>query len=240
MRTVKVRYGAWIPIGRLGENETTEVIFDISGWKEMFGNDGTFEVLHKRPCESNPYPCDIREEENAVIWTVKNVDVGRVGHGICNLVYKIGDRVAKTDIYETVIDMALVGGSEPPEPWEDWVERVLEAGRKAEEAKSQWENMSAEVETLPAGSDATASYADGVLSLGIPKGEKGDPGTGGASTWSEITDKPFDTIGENLKIVGRTLVVDTAPNVQQDNTKPITSAAVYTEVGNINALLALI
>lgn len=28
--------------------------------------------------------------------------------------------------------------------------------------------------------------------------------------------------------------------VEQDNTKPITSAAVYTEIGNINALLATI
>lgn len=60
------------------------------------------------------------------------------------------------------------------------------------------------------------------------------------SSWREITDKPFDTIGENLKVVNGVLSVDTAPNVQQDNTKPITSAAVYAEVGNINALLALI
>lgn len=65
-------------------------------------------------------------------------------------------------------------------------------------------------------------------------------GSGGASSWSNLTDKPFETIGDNLKIVGRALTVDTAPNVEQDNTKPITSAAVYTEVGNINALLALI
>lgn len=63
---------------------------------------------------------------------------------------------------------------------------------------------------------------------------------GGAARWSEMTGKPFETIGENLKVVGGALCVDTAPNVEQDNTKPITSAAVYTEVGNINALLALI
>lgn len=35
-----------------------------------------------------------------------------------------------------------------------------------------------------------------------------------------------------------TLAVDTADAVEQDNVKPITSAAVYTVVGNINALLA--
>lgn len=63
---------------------------------------------------------------------------------------------------------------------------------------------------------------------------------GGATSWSELTGKPFETIGDNLKVVNGALTVDTAPNVEQDNTKPITSAAVYTEVGNINALLELI
>lgn len=36
------------------------------------------------------------------------------------------------------------------------------------------ENLSVVAETLPAGSSATASYADGVLTLGIPKGDTGD------------------------------------------------------------------
>ena len=36
----------------------------------------------------------------------------------------------------------------------------------------------------------------------------------------------------------RTLRVDTAEAVEQDNTRPVTSAAVYMEIGNIEALLA--
>ena len=50
------------------------------------------------------------------------------------------------------------------------------------------------------------------------------------------------TIGEGLKLdaATNTLSVDTAEAVEKDNTKPVTSAAVYTEVGNINALLATI
>lgn len=48
-------------------------------------------------------------------------------------------------------------------------------------------------------------------------------------------------VGDNLLITeeGR-LSVDTATTVEDDNTRPITSAAVYTEVGNINVLLAAI
>ena len=49
-------------------------------------------------------------------------------------------------------------------------------------------------------------------------------------------------IGSGLKLDAETntLSVDTAAAVEKDNTKPVTSAAVYTEVGNINALLATI
>ena len=46
-------------------------------------------------------------------------------------------------------------------------------------------------------------------------------------------------VGENLKITeDGVLSVDTATQVEQDNTKPITSAAVHTEIGNIEVLLA--
>lgn len=47
-------------------------------------------------------------------------------------------------------------------------------------------------------------------------------------------------IGNGLILDAKTntLAVDTANAVEQDNTKPITSSAVYAVVGNINALLA--
>ena len=49
-------------------------------------------------------------------------------------------------------------------------------------------------------------------------------------------------IGTGLKLdtETNTLSVDTADAVEKDNTKPVTSAAVFAEVGNINALLATI
>lgn len=51
---------------------------------------------------------------------------------------------------------------------------------------------------------------------------------------------PYE-IGNGLKVVdGTTLEVDTADDVEQDNTLPITSAAVYTTVGNIEILLGTI
>lgn len=48
-------------------------------------------------------------------------------------------------------------------------------------------------------------------------------------------------VGENLSITEEGILsVDTATEAESDNTRPITSAAVYTEIGNINILLATI
>lgn len=47
-------------------------------------------------------------------------------------------------------------------------------------------------------------------------------------------------VGDGLVVKDGVLSVDVAASVERDNTKPITSAAVYTEVGNINALLETI
>ena len=46
--------------------------------------------------------------------------------------------------------------------------------------------------------------------------------------------------GLALDSENNTLYVDTAKSVENDNTRPITAAAVYTEIGNINALLETI
>lgn len=45
-------------------------------------------------------------------------------------------------------------------------------------------------------------------------------------------------IGDGLKVVEGTLIVDTANVVEEDNTRPVTSAAVHVQIGNIEALLA--
>lgn len=60
------------------------------------------------------------------------------------------------------------------------------------------------------------------------------------SDWDDVLDKPFSTIGENLKVVDGALTVDTTDIVEADNTKPITSGGVQVVVGNIDALLQTI
>lgn len=58
-------------------------------------------------------------------------------------------------------------------------DQAAKSEARADAAMEAWTNMSAEAETLPAGSDATADYNEGVLSLGIPRGDKGEQGEDG-------------------------------------------------------------
>ena len=65
--------------------------------------------------------------------------------------------------------------------------------------------------------------------------------SGGGGSWSQISDKPFNTIDGNT-LVNRsgTLCVNTTDDAEQDNTRPITSSGVHVICGNINALLQTI
>lgn len=67
-----------------------------------------------------------------------------------------------------------------------------------------------------------------------------DPSAGGASSWQEVQNKPFESVGSNLLVENGVLKVDTTDDAEEDNTRPITSAGAYTIVGNINTLLSLI
>ena len=110
------------------------------------------------------------------------------------------------------------------------------------EAKEEWEGMTAEAVTLPPNSQATAEYADGVLTIGVPRGADGGGGGGGVDLYPATKYSLGGIIvGEDLAVTTTGLLsVVKAKAVEQDNTHPITAAAVFTEVGNINALLQTI
>ena len=64
---------------------------------------------------------------------------------------------------------------------------------------------------------------------------------GSGRNWSQISDKPFNTIdGNTLVSRSGTLCVNTTDDAEQDNTRPITSSGVHVICGNINALLQAI
>lgn len=85
--------------------------------------------------------------------------------------------------------------------------------------------------------EAQQGWVDQVLQAGAEAAEAAERAE---NAYKEISEFARYTIGDGLKLdeATNTLSVDTAEAVEQDNTKPVTSAAVYVEIGNIEALLA--
>lgn len=127
-----------LPIGRQGENETTTVLFDVSGWEEEYG-DGAFELLHKRSTDTDPYPCSITVDGGKVSWLICSPDTLYAGRGCAQLSYIVRGAIAKSAIYATNVLKSLEGGSNVPEPWQHWVDEILTAGAAAEVAESNSE-----------------------------------------------------------------------------------------------------
>lgn len=82
------------------------------------------------------------------------------------------------------------------------------AADKANAAADDIENLQINASTLPAGSAATASYKDGVLTLGLPRGDKGEKGDTGSA--SPIKVNGVSGVDDNISITGDSVPLSAA------------------------------
>lgn len=132
MRIVQAEKKKPLIIGWQGENEVTQVQFDVSGWKDTYGT-GTFSLLNQRPTETIGYPCTVTEEDGIVSWVVKDVDVAKEGTGHVQLTYTVGETLAKSEQYFTLIRKSINVSEEIPEPYPDWFADVMVHVNEAKE-----------------------------------------------------------------------------------------------------------
>ena len=193
-------------LGRLGENKARIIRFDVGKILTEYP-EAVFTLLNRRARDPAAYPVPREQyqvEGGALLWTVDSSNLTDEGVGQCELIAGKGDVIYKSVIYQTRVDPALDGSGTPPEPWESWVEDVTEAADKAEEVLSELKATTATAETLPPGSEATASYEDGVLYIGVPRGNTGatpdlsigtvttgEPGTSAAVEITGTPEEPF-------------------------------------------------
>ena len=139
--TVYARPGEPIPLGREGENNARQVVFDLRPWNDLYGP-GVVQLLAQRSGGNTPYPVAITTDKFDAIWTVTNADTEIPGReGKAELRYYVGETLAKSAIWTTIVMDALGEPSEaPPEPQQDWVNQVLDAANRAEEAAKRAES----------------------------------------------------------------------------------------------------
>lgn len=190
MRTVVVRNGARILLGKQGENKAVRVVW--SGIAEQYAKlygDGRFELVVVQ--KGQAYPAVVSVNGADLVWDVLSADVATMGAGSLELIYYVGDTIAKSQTWETfvVASKSAEGTTTPPDPAKNWVDTVLKSSSDAKQAATESaesakqaaasreaiENMEAAAVSLPPNSKATVEkdLVEGrvKLTFGIPRGE---------------------------------------------------------------------
>ena len=162
-----------IYLGKQGENLARLVCFDeLKQWKTIFG-EGECELFHQRNGDNAPYPVVLEIEDDKICWKITDVDTAIAGEGKCELHYSVDGVIVKSKIWVTSVLPSLGEGlAEPPEPQKAWVDQVLTAAQKVEDATTH-QPMIGENKNWFIWDVETNAYIDsGVLA----EGQKGEPG----------------------------------------------------------------
>ena len=120
-------------IGVQEENESNFIQFDITPWVEKHGA-GVATANAKAPNSTEPYPVIVQRDGNIVTWKPKTADVAIEGVGAFQLIYTVGEVVARTQIWTTNIGPSLIGSGDPPDPISDYIDDMREIAASAIQA----------------------------------------------------------------------------------------------------------
>lgn len=150
-------------LGRQGENNVKEILFDLSYLKQEFG-DGSVSLVMQRPTDSEPYPVALDIVDGSAVWTVSNVDTSVDGIGKAQVTYTINEQIKKSVIYKTKVLPSLKPESEtPPDAYENWLDTLgnLSGQISADKAQALIDIETARVNSLDdIESDRVNSIAD--------------------------------------------------------------------------------
>lgn len=152
-----------ITLGRRGENEVTQVVVDFSSWVEEFGA-GVITLLAMRSRDSSAYPIVLTLDGSTATWDVTSTDTAFKGSGRAEFIYTVGEQIAKSVVFNTVVMQDIGEPSEtPPDPYEDWLERLTELGAEtqanAEAAQQSAENAAQSAEDAAQSATSAEGYA---------------------------------------------------------------------------------
>ena len=162
-----------ISIGRETETGVTDVMIDCGAWVSKWPG-MALHAIHT-PEGGAPYILQTETDGGVLVWHVTDADTATPGTGRMEIVGET-DGQRKVSAMVKVSVAARMGGTvgEPPEAAKPWADRVVEASERIT-------GMQAQATTLDAGSSATAAWdgEQGLLTIGVPKGEKGEKGDTG-------------------------------------------------------------
>ena len=162
-----------ISIGRETETGVTDVMIDCGAWVSKWPG-MALHAIHT-PEGGAPYILQTETDGGVLVWHVTDADTATPGTGRMEIVGET-DGQRKVSAMVKVSVAARMGGAvgHPPEAAQPWVDRVVEASERIT-------GMQVQAKTLDAGSGATAEWdgEQGLLTIGVPKGEQGPKGEKG-------------------------------------------------------------
>lgn len=182
MIRVSAKEGKCIDLGRRGEDSAREILFDITGWAELYGQ-GKAYLVAKRTNDKGSYDVDITQNNTTVSWVVKPVDNDQPGYGYCELIYVTDGSVVKSVIYQTLTEVSLSDPISPPDNPSTFGSLLKDIGNLEDlQTENKGNLVSAlnevkqEVDNIDL-SDALDEALTQAKESGEFKGEKGDPFT---------------------------------------------------------------
>ena len=131
MQSIYAHPGVHLALGRKGENVARQVVFDLRLWRAAYG-DGAVSLCAKRAGDAEPYPCGVTQDEDTAVWVLRAADVDKPGWGNVPLSYYVGDTLAKSQTWRTLVAPSLCACGDPGEVQQGWLDQ---AGKDAAAAQ---------------------------------------------------------------------------------------------------------
>ena len=126
MIDVKACPGFVVQLGRVGENNSRRIVFDVSWLSDFPGAD--LILYNRRVMDEDAYPVfpdQLEIIDGKLYWTVTSADVAAEGSGKCQVAAYLNGAIVKSEIYHTVCLAALDKNQEPPAPWVSWQRELV-------------------------------------------------------------------------------------------------------------------
>lgn len=162
MQSIYAHPGVHLALGRKGENVARQVVFDLRLWRAAYG-DGAVSLCAKRAGDAELYPCGVTQDEDTAVWVLRAADVDKPGWGNVQLSYYVGDTLAKSQTWRTLVAPSLCACGDPGEVQQGWLDQAGKDAAAAQQgAKDAQEAQKAAEDAAKAAkgsADAAASAA---------------------------------------------------------------------------------
>lgn len=160
MQSIYAHPGVHLALGRKGENVARQVVFDLRLWRAVYG-DGAVSLCAKRAGDAEPYPCGVTQDEDTAVWVLRAADVDKPGWGDVQLSYYVGDTLAKSQTWRTLVAPSLCACGDPGEVQQGWLDQAGKDAAAAQQgAKDAQEAQQAAEDAAKAAKSSADAAAD--------------------------------------------------------------------------------